>query len=410
MLALDSLVIDLTFQLNAAVKPDALLAALGGPDAVAQHQMLDPDMQDPRFEMELSPSRPFRRTGERRLMIIDPSVAPMRQDPHSDPVVPLDLRLEKERLIQACEALPVRLGRLSALGSWGDAVLVARSARDLRALALMSWLLDPMVDVDGKRRPSQLSRSDIEAKLMAYDKRLDELDEQAILARVHAARVERRGDLIILDVLAEDGTWDLRDSMALENELAAVDAFSLVVGAPRQAAQPAAGAGKAAPAAAAGKAAPAAGAASTSAPAAAPAAAPARALPPLRVAEVAGRVTLVFPPERFDLDQAAALGKRDYDAVLVPGDAIPGPVRDRIQREGVHFVAPLEFLSEVFVEGKPLSRPVFEQSARAVAEGVRALEVHCPRFGPVVLVEVAGRGRFISSATDAPGEVPRLIA
>jgi hypothetical protein len=401
MLALDSLVIDLTFSLNAEVKPDTLLEALGGPDAVAQHQMLDPDMQDPRFEMELSPSRPFRRTGERRLMIIDPSVAPMREDPHSDPVVPLDLRAEKERLIQACEALPVRLGRLSALGSWGDAVLVARSARDMRALALMSWLLDPMVDVDGKRRPSQLSRGDIEAKLMAYDKRLEELDDQMILERVHAARVERRGELIILDVLAEDGTWDLRDSMALEAELAAVDAFSLVVGAPRQAVQPAAP-----PAAAPKNGAKPAG---TPAAPAAPAA-PAKVLPPLRVAELAGRVVLVFPPDRFDLDQAAALGKRDYDAVVVPGDAIPGAVRDRIQREGVHFVAPLEFLSEVFVEGKPLSRPMFEQSARPVAEGVRALEVHCPRFGPVVLVEVAGRGRFISSATDAPGEVPRLIA
>jgi hypothetical protein len=401
MLELDSLVIDLTFQQNATVKPDVLLAALGGPDAVAQHQMLDPDMQDPRFEMELSPSRPFRRTGERRIMIIDPSVAPMRQDPHSDPVVPLDLRLEKERLIHACEMLPVRLGRLSALGSWGDAVLVARSARDLRALALMAWLLDPMVDVDGKRRPSQLSRSDIEAKLMAYDKRLDELDEQAILARVHAARLERRGELIILDVLAEDGTWDLRDSMALEAELAAVDAFSLVVGAPRQQPQPAAPA----PANGKGKAAPPAPAQAPAAPAA-----PARALPPLRVAELSGRVALVFPPERFDLDKAAALGKRDYDAVLVASDAVPGPVRDRIHREGVHFVAPLEFLSEVFLEGKPLTRPLFEQNARPVAEGVRALEVHCPRFGPVVLVEIAGRGRFISSATDAPGEVPRLTA
>jgi len=322
-------------------------------------------------------------------------------------VVPLDLRAEKERLIQACEALPVRLGRLSALGSWGDAVLVARSAVDMRALALMSWLLDPMVDVDGKRRPSQLSRGDIEAKLLAYDKRLEELDEQMILSRVHAARLERRGELIILDVLAEDGTWDLRDSMALEAELAAVDAFSLVVGAPRQAVQPAAP-----PAATPKNGARTAGAPAASATPAQPAApaAPAKVLPPLRVAELAGRVALVFPPERFDLDQAAALGKRDYDAVFVPGDAIPGAVRDRIQREGVHFVAPLEFLSEVFVEGKPLSRPMFEQSARPVAEGVRALEVHCPRFGPVVLVEVAGRGRFISSATDAPGEVPHLIA
>jgi hypothetical protein len=404
MLALDSLVTDLIFQQDAAITQDALMAALGGAEAVSQYQVLDPDMQDPRFEMELSPTRPFRRTGERRLMIIDPSVAPMRENPHEDPLVPLDLRPDRERLVQACAALPVRVGRLSALGSWGDAVLIARSARDLRALALMSWLLDPMVDVDGNRRPSPLGRADVEAKLLAYDKRLDELDDQAILASVHAARLERRGDLIILDVLGEDGTWDLRDSMALEAELAAVAQFSRVAGAPsRPLARPSqleheAGSRKA----------PAASAPAKAAPAPAPAA-PAKKLPPVRLAEIAGRVTLVFPPERFDLDVAAALGKRDYGSVLVPGDPIPGPVRDRIYGEGVHFVAPLEFLSEVFVDGKPLSRPMFEQGARPVAEGVRALDVHCPRFGPVVLVDIAGRGRFICSATDAAGDVAALV-
>ena len=403
MLALDSLVTDLIFQQGAAITQDALMAALGGAEAVAQYQVLDPDMQDPRFEMELSPTRPFRRTGERRLMIIDPSVAPMRENPHEDPVVPLDLRADRERLVQACAGLPVRVGRLSALGSWGDAVIVARSPRDLRALALMSWLLDPMVDVDGNRRPSPLGRADVEAKLLAYDKRLDELDDQAILASVHAARLERRGDLIILDVLGEDGTWDMRDSMALEAELAAVDKFSRVPGAPSRPLQPG-------PEASARKA-PAAAAAPAPAPAPAPAApaAPAKKLPPVRLAEIAGRVALVFPPERFDLDVAAALGKRDYDAVLVSGDAIPGSVRDRIYREGTHFVAPLEFLSEVFVEGKPLSRPMFEQGARPLAEGVRALDVHCPRFGPVVLVDIAGRGRFICSATEAPGDVAALV-
>jgi hypothetical protein len=405
MLALDSLVTDLIFQQGAAITPDALMAALGGADAVSQHQMLDPDMQDPRFEMELSPTRPFRRTGERRLMIIDPSVAPMRENPHEDPLVPLDLRADKERLVQACEALPVRVGRLSALGSWGDAVLVARSPRDLRALALLAWLLDPTLDVDGNRRPSPLGRAEIEAKLLAYDKRLDELDDQAILASVHAAKLERRGDLIILDVLGEDGTWDLRDSMALEMELAAIEQFSRVPGAPSR---PPVVLSRPEPEAASGtKPAP---TASATAPAAPPApAAPARVLPPLRLAEIAGRVALVFPPERFDLDVAAALGKRDYDAVLVPGDAVPGSVRDRIYREGVHFVAPLEFLSEVFIEGKPLSRPMFEQGARPVAEGVRALEVHCPRFGPVVLVDIAGLGRFICSATDAPGDAAALV-
>ena len=409
MLEPDSLLTDLIFQSqqDESITPDALMDALGGAEAMSQRQMLDPDMQDPRFEMELSPTRPFRRAGERRLMIIDPTVAPMRQDPYGDPVVPLDLRPEKERLVQACEALPVRLGRLSALGSWGDAVLVARSARDLRALALLSWLLDPTLDVDGNRRPSPLSRSDIETKLLAYDKRLDELDEQGILAGVHTGRLERRGALIILDVLREDGTWDLRDSMALEAELSAIQSFSRLPGAPSRPPPP-----RSEPASQPGSQPSQPGSQRTAQPASqqkAAAPAPARVLPPLRLAEIAGRVALVFPPERFDLDVAAALGKRDYDAVLVPGDAVPGATRDRIQREGVHFIAPLEFLSEVFVDGKPLSRPMFEQGARPVSEGVRALDVHCPRFGPVVLVDIAGRGRFICSATDAAGDVAALV-
>jgi hypothetical protein len=189
-------------------------------------------------------------------------------------------------------------------------------------------------------------------------------------------------------------------------ELAAIEQFSRVPGAP---ARPPVRLARPEPEAVSRtQAAPAASPAP--APAAPPApTAPARVLPPLRLAEIAGRVALVFPPERFDLDVAAALGKRDYDAVLVPGDAVSGAVRDRIHREGVHFVAPLEFLSEVFVDGKPLSRPVFEQGARPVAEGVRALEVHCPRFGPVVLVDIAGRGRFICSATDVPGDVVALV-
>ena len=44
----------------------ALVAALGGPEVATNRKILDPDMQDPRFEMELSPSFPFRRRGERR--------------------------------------------------------------------------------------------------------------------------------------------------------------------------------------------------------------------------------------------------------------------------------------------------------------------------------------------------------
>jgi hypothetical protein len=408
MLSPDSLVLDIMFQANAELEPEELLEAMGGEEVAASRKLLDLDMQDPRLEMELSPSMPFRRRGERRLMIIDDSVAPMRKDPRRDPVVPIDLRAEKERLIAMCAALPVRLGRIMALGSWGDAVLVARSARDLRAISLLPWVLDPNTDAEGRRRANRLSQQEFEAKILAYDKRLEELDEEDILANLGPATFERRGDLLVIDVLEPDGTWDLRKSMAMEAALASIESFSLFPGAPsgRRGQAVAAGAGgNGAPK-------PASKLPQTVAPAAPPPepAAPAKpAGPPLQTADVAGKVVLVFPAERFDLDVAAALGKRDWGTILQRQDPLNGQQRDIIQRDGAAFVAPLEFLSEVFVEGKPLSRPAFEAGASEVTAGVRAMEVHFPRFGPVLLLDVAGRGRFVSSLLDAPQAVLDLI-
>jgi hypothetical protein len=392
MLALDSLVTDLIFKQAAQLDQKTLIDALGGVDAAKQKKLLDPDMLDPRMEMELSPSMPFRRRGERRLMILDDS-QPLREDPQ-DPLVTIDLRPAKEALVQLCTALPVRLGRLFALGSWGDAVLVAREAKDLRAIALLSWVLDPTVDVDGKRRASPLSKSEFEAKIMAYEKRLDELDDSEILAGLGGATFERRGDLLVVDVLGPDGTWDQRASMQLEASLAALDRFSLLPGAP------------AAKRIVEEKPAP--RAEPTLAPAPPPEPEPVG--PPLTTADVGGRVVIIFPAERFNLDIAAALGKRDWDQVIRAGDQLAGSVRDRIQRDGAGWVAPLEFLSEVFVDGKPLSRPAFEAGARAVAGGVRELEVHFPRFGSVMLLDVPGKGRFVSSLKEKTDEVVKLVA
>src|SRR4051812_16001857 len=219
-LTLDSLVTDLMFQGNAAIDQKTLIDGLGGEDALQSKQLLDVDRLDPRAEMELSPSMPFRRRGERRLMILDDSVITPRPDPQADPLVKGDLRPAKEQLINIVQKLPVRLGRLFALGSWGDAVLVARNAKDLRGIALLPWALDPQVDVDGKRRATPLSQKEFEAKILAYEKRLEELDEQQILARLTGVSFERRGDVVVVDVLEADGTWDQRKSMLMEQQLA----------------------------------------------------------------------------------------------------------------------------------------------------------------------------------------------
>ena len=387
MLAFDSLVIDLIFAATAELDAEALLEAMGGEEITQSRQIVDVDLQDPRFEMEVSPSLPFRRQGERRLLIIDDSVAPLREDPQSEYLVSNDLRVEKQRLLALCAAADVRLGRIFALGTMGDAVLVARAARDLRAIALLPWALDPTIDVDGRRRTSQLNKAEFTAKIEAYEKRIDELDDREILANLGPATMVRDGDLIVVDVLEADGSWDMRNSLALETALAAIDRFSLIPGAPAQALRPDP---------------------KPDTPAPTPAE-PEVNLPPVTTAEIEGRLVLLLPEGRFDTNTATALGKGDFEAILTSSDHIPGPIRDRMHGEGVGFIAPLEFMSEVFVDGLPLSRPQFERDATTVADDVRTLEVHCPRFGRVILVDIADRGRFISSEITRPAAVVALV-
>jgi hypothetical protein len=401
------------FQASAAIDQQTLIDGLGGEEVLATKQLLDVDRLDPRAEMELSPSMPFRRRGERRLMIIDDKATTPREDPAADPFIKVDLRPFKESLIKIVETLPVRLGRLFALGGWGDAVLVAKSMRDLRGIALLAYALDPQVDVDGKRRATPLSQKEFEAKLLAYEKRLEELDDDQIAARlalVPGVNFERRGDVVIVDVLEADGTWDQRKSMLMEQQLAAMDLFSMLPGAPSQAAKLAAaapapnGGAKPAPAAAAPvrKSEP---AIKPPPPKAEPKPEPKG--PPLSIKEIDGTVLLVFPQERFDLDVAAALGKRDWDHVVRSSDNMPGALRDKMHRDGATWVAPLEFLSEVFVDGKPLTKQQFEANARSV-DGGRALDVHFPRFGDVVLLDLAGK-RFVSSLTERAERVAALV-
>ncbi len=393
---MDSLVMDLIFKEGATPTPDQLITALGGEEYIAARKLIDPDMIDPRFEMTMAPSMPLRRRGERRLLIIDDSVAPLRADPEKSLSTTIDLRAEKERLIAVCATGMVRVGRLNGLGMWGDAVLVSDNARDLRGVALLSWALDPQVDIDGKRRANRLTQKEFEEKLLSFDKRMAELDEQAILQRLGPANFERRGNLLVVDVLENDGTWDLRKSIMLEEALASLDRFSMIPGAPQQPGEAQNG-GKAAPRKAA----------APTAPVKEPAKPDNR--PPLKTAEINGHVFLIFPPERFDLDVVAAIGKKDWETVLSSKDALDGRQRDRIHSEGARFLAPLEFLSEVFYDGKPLTKVAFEEHAQTVGK-VKTLEVHCPRFGTVLLLVHPERGRYISSELREISKVLELIS
>jgi hypothetical protein len=234
---------------------------------------------------------------------------------------------------------------------------------------------------------------------MVYEKRLEELDDQQIVSNLTGVSFERRGDLVVVDVLEADGTWDQRKSLVMESQLAAVDRFSMIPGAP---AQPKAAERPTKPIR------PATDRGATKPEAEAAKAKPEPKGPPLTAREFDGKVVLVFPPERFDLDVAAALGKRDWDQIVRRSDNRSGAMRDKIQRDGAGWIAPLEFLSEVFLDGKPLTKAEFEKTA-TTANGVRSMDVHFPRFGPVTLLEIAGKGRFVTSL-DSAERAAQLVA
>ena len=325
----------------------------------------------------------------------------MRKDPQSDTVVPLDLRDARAHLVDVCGKTPVRLGRLFALGGWGDAVWVVRELRDLRAICLLSWVLDPSVDIDGRRRASPLGRAEFEEKILAYDKRLDELDDDSIRLSLGDANIEEVDDLIVVDVLEEDGTWDTTKSLALEASIAAIERFSAIVGA-RSIGQPV----------------PAPSNPATPPPEVADVsdvdtdtgvAALANPVVPLRTLHLGENLLIFFPAERFDLEVAGHLGKRDWSAILCDEDKIDGADKDRLYEHGADFVAGVEFLSEVFVEGKPLGKAEFEAGAKTGGSGVRSMEVHFPRFGPVLLISRADGSRFVTSKLSEPEEIVGAI-
>ncbi len=422
MLQIDTPVLDLIYAEENLPAPEKLIEALGGEELAKTLMVLDVDLDAPQYESEINPTLMLRRRNDRRLLVVDESAQPMRKNPRAEPIVPRDLRAERERLIRIVNDTGARLGRLQAFGSWGDAAVVVREVSDLRAVMLLSWALDPQTDVDGRRRQTPLTQREFEQKLSTYPARLEELDDEAILARVPPATLEHRGDVFVVDVLSDrDGSWDVRKSFELEKRVAATELFARLPGARVQAPPvPTEGAfattlpdsrktanlrapieaevTEAAPPRATTPP-PAAAAAAAPAPAA-PAPPPAPVGPPILATDLGERVILRIPAERFDTEAIGALARRSLD-LLTSVDKVSGPQRDRVHADGVGFVAPLAFLSEVFVEGKPLDKKRPEADARPGPDGTRVMEVHLPRFGPVLLLDGGPGQRWISSETAA---------
>jgi hypothetical protein len=408
MFAVDSLVFDLIFPATARPTPEQVNEGLGGEEVAQSRMIVDIDLDLPQIEAEISPTFLLRKRGERRVWIVDEQAGPLRQSPRSQPIVSRDLRPERERLVAVVEKTGARLGRLGAFGAWGDAVIVGRSARDLRALALLSWALDPTVDLDGRRRATPLSQREFEMKLSSFDKRLDELDDAAILARFPPGTLATRGrkeaPLYVVSVISDrDGSWDVRKSYELEKRVGAVELFSRIPGARQTLIADEPTPRPAAPAAA--KAAP--GAKPDRAPEPAPPPEPPRpAGPPISAVDDGGRVILRIPGDRLDNEALTALGKRLLD-VLAAGDQVTRQQRHALEQSGGGFVAPLAFLSEVFLEGRPLDKKRFLELSQET-DGARVLEALLPRVGAVWVVELDGK-RWLTSEIGKLDVLRRIV-
>lgn len=103
---------------------------------------------------------------------------------------------------------------------------------------------------------------------------------------------------------------------------------------------------------------------------------------------------------------SAGLGEPDLLRPLIvaeiSGDlpaGLPRELGDRLQGKRSDIAVPVEFLSEVFVENTPLSRPAFQERATAVELGGKRLlvmEVLAPRLGYGSLISTGSKHAFVS--------------
>ncbi|MEZ4379961.1 MAG: hypothetical protein R3A79_01345 [Nannocystaceae bacterium] len=107
-----------------------------------------------------------------------------------------------------------------------------------------------------------------------------------------------------------------------------------------------------------------------------------------------------------ELEETEILSK--YAVSEVEGslpDGLPASLREELQGKAIDFAVRVDFLSEVFVANRPLSRPDFEAAAADFdlgGETVKILEVFAPRLGAGSLLRKGKVNVFISRRPDEP--------
>jgi len=116
------------------------------------------------------------------------------------------------------------------------------------------------------------------------------------------------------------------------------------------------------------------------------------------------RGLLVAP--NAELEETALLAQ--YAVKEIAGglpDSLPDSLRVELQGRALDFAVKVDFLSEVFLKNRPLTRPDFEANAtdyQLAGETVKILEVFAPRLGAGSLLRRGKSNVFVSRRPDAP--------
>jgi hypothetical protein len=113
---------------------------------------------------------------------------------------------------------------------------------------------------------------------------------------------------------------------------------------------------------------------------------------------------VVVAPKGAELADADIL--RSYVSSKFAGEVprgLPRELQERLQGKRLDFAVPVEFLSEVFLGDKPLSKPIFEAQAQTrelAGHTVKVLEVLGPRLGRGSYIRGGRGGVFVSRTPD----------
>lgn len=129
----------------------------------------------------------------------------------------------------------------------------------------------------------------------------------------------------------------------------------------------------------------------------------------IRAAELSGKPVLIIPKERFGLSVFEGIAKGRPEA-LHKIDQIPSRVQEEIARKRVHFLAQLPSLSELFIDGRPLTKDAAQKLQEPVSGSEHLTFIaHMPRFGRVRVIGNEGDWWFFSDPEVEAADLRALL-